>query len=65
MIPFSEGPLNALLQPGESVTTGRRFELPADDHDIGLIVDRSTVLQICVIIGECGAFHKGTIVRID
>lgn len=60
----SEVPLNTLLQPGESVTTGRSFELPADDHDIGLMVDRSTVLPICVIIGECGAFHKGTIVRI-
>ena len=34
-------------------------------HDIGLMVDRRTVLPICVIIGECGAFHKGTIVRID
>jgi hypothetical protein len=61
----SEIPLNTLLQPGESVTTSRSFELPADAHDIGLMVDRRTVLPICVIIGECGAFHKSTIVRID
>jgi hypothetical protein len=61
----SEVPLNTLLQPGESVTTGRSFELPADDHDIGLMVDRTTILPVCVIIGECGAFHKGTIVRIN
>lgn len=61
----SEIPLNTLLQPGDSVTTGRTFELPVDDHDIGLMVDRSSVLPICLIIGECGAFNKGTIVRID
>jgi hypothetical protein len=61
----SEVPLNTLLQPGESVTTGRIFELPADAHDIGLMIDRTTILPICVIIGECGAFHKGTIVRIN
>ncbi len=61
----SEVPLNTLLQPSESVTTSRRFELPPESHDISLIVDRSPILPICVIIGECGAFHKGTMVRID
>jgi hypothetical protein len=61
----SEIPLNTLLQPGESLTTSRRFELPADARDIGLIVDRSSILPFCVIIGECGAFHKGTVVRLD
>ncbi len=60
----SEIPLNTLLQAGELVTTSRRFELPADVHGIGLMVDRSA-LPICVIIGECGAFHRDTIVRID
>jgi hypothetical protein len=59
-----EVPLNTLLQPGESITSSRRFELPAYIHDIGLMVDRSP-LPICVIIGECGAFHKGTIIRIQ
>jgi hypothetical protein len=61
----SEVPLNTLLQPGESVTTSRRFELPADDRGIGLIVDRSSILPFCVIIGECGAFHKGALIRLD
>jgi hypothetical protein len=63
----AEVPLNTLLQPGESVMTRRRFELPADAHGIGLMVDRRQplVLPICLIIGECGAFHRGTIVRLD
>jgi hypothetical protein len=61
----SEIPLNTLLQAGESVTTSRLFELPADARGIGLIIDRTPVLPICVIVGECGAFHKATIVRLD
>jgi hypothetical protein len=63
----SEIPLNTLLQAGESVTTSRTFELPPDTRNIGLKIDRSQprILPICLIIGECGAFHKGTIVRID
>jgi len=60
-----EVPLNTLLQAGESVTASRRFELPPDVHDIGLLIDRTPILPFCVIIGECGAFHRGTIVRID
>jgi hypothetical protein len=60
-----EVPLNTLLQAGESVTASRRFELPADVHDLGLLIDRTPILPFCVIIGECGAFHRGTIVRID
>jgi hypothetical protein len=63
----SEIPLNTLLQPGESVTTTRTFELPRDVRDISLMVDRSQplILPICLIIGECGAFHKGPVVRIN
>jgi hypothetical protein len=61
----SEVPLNTLLQPGESVTTSRRFELPVDDRGVGLMVDRSSILPFCVIIGECGAFHKGALIRLD
>ena len=60
----TEVPLNTLLQPGESVTTSRRFEVPADVRGIGLMVDHSS-LPICLVIGECEAFHKGTIVRVD
>ncbi len=61
----SEVPLNTLLQAGESVTTSRRFELPANAGRIGLLVDRSSILPFCVIIGECGAFHKDVLVRLD
>jgi len=61
----AEVPLNTLLQAGESVTTSRRFELPADARGIGLIVDRQPILPICLIIAECEAFHKATIVRVD
>jgi hypothetical protein len=60
----AEVPLNTLLQPGESVTTSRRFEPPADVRGIGLMVDRSS-FPICLVIGECEAFHKGTIVRVE
>jgi hypothetical protein len=60
----TEIPLNTLLQPGESVTTSRRFEVPAGVHGIGLMVDRSS-LPVCLVIGECEAFHKGTIVRVE
>jgi hypothetical protein len=63
----SEIPLNTLLQPMQSVTTSRTFELPTGAHDIGLRVDRkqALVVPICVVIGECDAFHKGVRVRID
>lgn len=60
----SEPPLNTLLQPGQSVLSRRTFELPAQARDIGLRVDNSP-LPICLIIGECGAFHKAPVVRIN
>jgi hypothetical protein len=57
-------PLNTLLQPGESVTARRVFEVPAGAQRLGLMIGRRG-LPICLIIGECAAFHKGTVVRID
>jgi hypothetical protein len=57
-------PLNTLLQPGESVTTRRIFMVPAGAHGLALRVGRSG-LPICLIVGECEAFHKGTVIRID
>jgi hypothetical protein len=57
-------PLNTLLQPGESITTHRVFEVPAGARRLGLMIGRSG-LPICLIIGECGAFHKGTMIQID
>jgi len=59
-----EVPLNTLLRPGESITASRRFELPAADRNVGLMIDRSAP-PFCLIVRECGAFHKGTIVRLD
>lgn len=60
-----EIPLNVLLYAGESVATSRRFELPANISGIGLMVERSSTVPICLVIGECRAFHKGAIVRMD
>jgi hypothetical protein len=53
---------NGILQTGSAA--GRRFEIPSSAHDLGLMVDRSSILPFCVIIGECGAFHKGVRVRL-
>jgi hypothetical protein len=61
----SEIPLNTLLQPLESVKTRRLFELPGDARGIALRVGHRTGVPICLIIGECEAFHKGAIMRID
>jgi len=60
-------PLNTLLQPGESIATRRIFEAPAGAHGLGLMVGRSGFPNkpVCLIIGECEAFHKGTVIRID
>ncbi len=60
----SEPPLNTLLQPGESVITHRTFNIPATASNIGLALDHSNDgFPICLIIGECGAFHKATIIK--
>jgi hypothetical protein len=60
----SELPLDTLLQPGETVSTHRTFFLPAGAHDVGLKIAHRAILPICLIIGECEAFHKGPIIRI-
>lgn len=57
-------PLNVLLQPGESVTTHRVFEAPSTAHRLGLLIGRSG-MPVCLVIGECDAFHKGTMIQID
>jgi len=60
-------PLNTLLQPGESVSTQRIFEVPAGARDLGLRVGRSglPIAPVCLVIGECDAFRKGRVIRID
>ena len=62
----SEIALSVLLQPGESVATARRFELPSNATNIGLKIDhRGVGVSVCLIIGECDAFHKGRIIRFE
>jgi hypothetical protein len=58
-------PLNTLLQPGEAVATRRSFELPVDARGVGLMVGRNSGFPFCMIVGECEAFHKGTVFRFD
>lgn len=60
----TEIPMNTLLQAGESKNTTRRFDVPADAHGIGLMLDGSAP-PFCIIIGECGAFHKGVVIRLE
>lgn len=57
--------LSVMLQPRESVSTTRVFELPTDAHDAGLVVGRGA-FPGCIIIGDDQSlFHKRTIVRLD
>jgi hypothetical protein len=60
----TESPLNTLLQPGESVITHRTFNIPATASNIGLALDHSNDgFPICLVIGECEAFHHATIIK--
>ena len=53
-------PLNTLLRPGESIETLRHFEVPPSVHITGLKIDYGTnPASLCLVIGECDAFHKG------
>ena len=52
------------IQPEQSALTRRTFELPADARDVGLIVDHDA-FPICLIIGECSAFHRAPVVHIS
>lgn len=57
-------PLNALLGPQESITATRVFELPADAHEVGLILKHGSGFPIgWFIIGYETWFRKPTIVR--
>ncbi len=61
----SEAPFDVMLQPGESVTTTRRFELPADARDVGLAFARGSFPGFLIIGNEGNLFHKKTVVRLD
>jgi hypothetical protein len=61
-------PLDVLLQPGESVTTSRVFNVPADSVGLGLITGHGGpgCLPGCLIVGaNSSLFHKPTFVRLQ
>jgi hypothetical protein len=59
-----EIPMNTLLLAGESKNTSRRFEVPPETNGIGLMLDRGA-FPFCMVIGECEAFHKGIVIRLE
>ena len=62
----SEPPLNTLLQPGASVAAHRSFNLPRGAQGVRLELDHSNDgFPVCLVIGECGAFHKAIAIRLE
>jgi hypothetical protein len=59
-------PLDVLLQPGETVTTSRRFEVPADARGLGLITGHGgpCCFPDFIIGDEASLFHKRTFIRL-
>jgi hypothetical protein len=61
----SDVPLNVLLEPQESVTAARAFEVPADAREIGLVVAHEGGFPMgWFIIGYETWFRKPTFVRL-
>ncbi len=59
-------PLDTILQPGESVIARRRFDVPADARNVGLVYTHEGGFPIgWLIVGEGGWFRKPPIVRLD
>jgi len=59
-------PLDAMLQPGESLIAKRRFNIPPDAQGFGLIYTHEGGFPISwFIISEGGWFQKPPIVRFD
>ena len=59
-------PLSAMLQPGESLIAKRRFAVPPDAQDLGLIYTHEGGFPIgWFIISEGGWFQKPPIVRFN
>jgi hypothetical protein len=61
-------PLDILLQPGESVTAKRSFNVPAGVRELGLVTGHGGTpcsFMALVIIGNGGClFHKQTMIRL-
>jgi len=59
-------PFDTLLHARESKTTTRRFHVPADARDVGLVMLHGTGSPVCLIIGEDGCmYNKRTVIRLD
>ena len=56
-------PFNVLLQPGDSVIAVRRFLVPADARNPGLVVARGRFPGLFIIGDEQSLFHKPSVVR--
>jgi hypothetical protein len=60
----SDVPFNVRLEPLESVAAARVFDLPADAHDVGLVITHEGGFPGgWFIIGEEAWFRKPTVVR--
>ncbi len=66
---ISDVPFNIFLQPGESITAHRIFNVPADARGVGVVVARECGALGCfpgyLIITENNWFHKPAVVRLD
>jgi hypothetical protein len=61
-------PFDVRLDPQQAVTTTRRFTVPAEARDLGVVITREGdfFLPGCCIIGEEGSlFHKRPVVRLQ
>ena len=57
---------DAILQPGQSLVTRRRFDVPRDVHGLGMVYTHEGGFPIgWLIVGEGGWFQKPPIVRLD
>ncbi len=55
-----------MLQPGESITTARQFDVPRDTPNLGLIYTHEGGFPIgWFIITEGGWFQKPPVVRLN
>jgi hypothetical protein len=67
--PVADGaavPLDVVLQPGESITVTRRFDVPRDTPSLGLIYTHEGGFPIgWLIITEGGWFQKPPVVRLN
>jgi hypothetical protein len=59
-------PFDTRLQPGTSVVTRRRFDVPRDARDVGFVYTHEGGFPIgWLIIGEGGWFSRPPIVRLN